>query len=265
MVGAEFADGIAVGWGLSRVHGRDSIEVILDLSSDHPVPTVLHELLDLFIKEENRGMNNEDMQHWLERIATALHENASYLTQLDSAIGDADHGSNMDRGFQAVLVKLPTMSSMDMSTQLKTVGSTLVSTVGGASGPLYGTAFLRAATAINGKETLDSADVVAMLEAFVGGIATRGKAHIGEKTMLDALMPAIDAAKEALASGASVADITSRASRAAEEGMKTTIPMLATKGRASYLGERSIGHQDPGSTSSWLILRSLAEVTAKQA
>ena len=210
-------------------------------------------------------MNNEDMQHWLARIAEVLHENASYLTQLDSAIGDADHGSNMDRGFQAVKAKLPTMNEMDMSSQLKTVGSTLVSTVGGASGPLYGTAFLRAAAAVNGKETLSSADIVTLLEAFLGGIVTRGKAHPGEKTMLDALTPAIEAAKQAQAEGASVADLTSRASKAAEEGMKATTPMLATKGRASYLGERSVGHQDPGATSSWLILRSLAEICAQRA
>jgi phosphoenolpyruvate---glycerone phosphotransferase subunit DhaL len=208
-------------------------------------------------------MNTEDIQYWLERIAEVLHENASYLTQLDSAIGDADHGSNMDRGFQAVIAKLSATSGADMSTKLKTVGSTLVSTVGGASGPLYGTAFLRAGTAIAGKTTLEGADVVAMLEAFYGGIVTRGKAHPGEKTMLDALFPALEAAKQAVADGASLAELTSRASQAAEEGMKATIPMLATKGRASYLAERSIGHQDPGSTSSWLILRSLAEAAAR--
>ncbi len=208
-------------------------------------------------------MNTEDMQLWLERIAEVLHENASYLTQLDSAIGDADHGTNMDRGFQAVRAKLPSMSSMDMSAQLKTVGSTLVSTVGGASGPLYGTAFLRAATAIPGKTTLESADIVALLEAFLGGVATRGKAHTGEKTMLDALTPAVEAARTAQEAGASLAQTTRSAAQAAEAGMKATIPLLATKGRASYLGERSIGHQDPGATSSWLILRSLAEITAK--
>jgi dihydroxyacetone kinase-like protein len=207
-------------------------------------------------------MNAEDMQRWLERIADILHENASYLTQLDSAIGDADHGTNMDRGFQAVKAKLPSFANMDMASQMKTVGTTLVSTVGGASGPLYGTAFLRAASAIQGKETLDGADVVALLAAFLGGIVTRGKAHVGEKTMLDALTPAVEAARKAQDEGRSLAEITSRATEAAEEGMKATIPMLATKGRASYLAERSIGHQDPGATSSWLILRCLSEVTA---
>ncbi len=207
-------------------------------------------------------MTNEDILHWLERVADVLHENAAYLTQLDSAIGDADHGSNMDRGFYAVRAKFPAMASMDIATQLKTVGTTLVSTVGGASGPLYGTAFLRASAVAANKQELSSADVVAMLEAFLNGIVARGKAHAGEKTMVDALEPALTAAKKALDEGLSIAEITARASSAAEEGMKATIPLLATKGRASYLGERSIGHQDPGATSSWLILRSLAEICA---
>jgi phosphoenolpyruvate---glycerone phosphotransferase subunit DhaL len=204
-------------------------------------------------------MTNDDVMRWLERTADVLHENRTYLTDLDSAIGDADHGINMDRGFSAVRDKFPTMATMDISTRLRTVGSTLVSTVGGAGGPLYGTAYLRAAGVAAGKEELTSADVVAMLEAFLGGVVARGKAQPGEKTMVDALTPATAAAKQALDEGAALAQITSRAAAAAEEGMKATIPMLATKGRASYLGERSIGHQDPGATSSWLILRSLAE------
>jgi phosphoenolpyruvate---glycerone phosphotransferase subunit DhaL len=207
-------------------------------------------------------MTKEDMIRWLERIADVLHENAQYLTQLDSPIGDADHGINMDRGFTAVRAKFASMATMDMATQLRTVGSTLVSTVGGASGPLYGTAFLRAGGAIAGKDALSSEDVIAMLDAFLGGIVVRGKARPGEKTMVDALTPALAAAKEALDQGASLAEITARAAAAAEAGMKATIPLLATKGRASYLGERSIGHQDPGATSSWLMLRSLAETCA---
>jgi dihydroxyacetone kinase-like protein len=205
-------------------------------------------------------MTNEDSLHWLERVADVLHENASYLTQLDSSIGDADHGANMDRGFKAVRDKFPGMASMDISTQLKTVGMTLVSTVGGASGPLYGTAFLRASAAAGGKQDLSSADIVALLEAFLGGIVARGKAQPGEKTMVDALTPALAAAKQASQENLPPKELATRASQAAEEGMKATIPLLATKGRASYLGERSRGHQDPGATSSWLILRSLAEV-----
>jgi len=209
-------------------------------------------------------MTNEDVLRWLERVADVLHENAAYLTQLDSPIGDADHGTNMDRGFQAVRGKFPAMAAMDCSALLKTVGSTLVSTVGGASGPLYGTAFLRAGVAVANKEGLTTADVVAMLEAFLGGVVARGKAQTGEKTMVDALTPAVVAAKQAEAEGASLAKVTARASAAAKEGMKGTIPLLATKGRASYLGERSIGHQDPGATSSWLMLRCLAEVCAEK-
>lgn len=203
-------------------------------------------------------MTNEQIMSWLERIADALHENAQYLTQLDSSIGDADHGINMDRGFTAIRAKFPEMATMDIAGRLKTVGMTLVSTVGGASGPLYGTAFLRASTATTGKQELSPADLVAMLDALLGGVVARGKAQPGEKTMVDALTPAVNSAKEALAQGKDLATITAQAAAAAEEGMKATIPMLATKGRASYLGERSIGHQDPGATSSWLILRSLA-------
>ena len=205
-------------------------------------------------------MTNEDILRWLERIADVLHENAAYLTQLDSAIGDADHGINMDRGFTAVRAKFPTMATMDIATQLKTVGTTLVSTVGGASGPLYGTAFLRAGVAVAGKQQLGPADFVALLEAFLGGIVARGKAQPGEKTMVDALTPALAAAKQALNEGLPLKELALQATQEAEEGMKATIPLLATKGRASYLGERSVGHQDPGATSSWLILRSLTEV-----
>lgn len=207
-------------------------------------------------------MTNEDTLRWLERTADVLRENRMYLTDLDSAIGDADHGINMDRGFSAVRAKFPSMAEMDIATQLRTVGMTLVSTVGGASGPLYGTAYLRAAVAATGKQELGPSDIVAMLEAFLTGIITRGKAQAGEKTMIDALTPAVAAARQALDQGATLAQITSQATAAAEAGMKATIPMLATKGRASYLGERSIGHQDPGATSSWLILRTLAETCA---
>jgi dihydroxyacetone kinase-like protein len=209
-------------------------------------------------------MTNKDIIRWLDRIADELKANAHYLTQLDSPIGDADHGTNMDRGFSAVRAKLPAMAEMDLATQLKTVGTTLVSTVGGASGPLYGTAFLRAGGAVAGEQELTASDIVVMLEAFLGGIAARGKARAGEKTMVDALTPALQVAKQELDKGASIAAITAKAAAAAEEGMKATIPMLATKGRASYLAERSIGHQDPGATSSWIMLRCLAEVCADQ-
>jgi len=206
-------------------------------------------------------ITTEDMVRWINRVAVVLHENREYLTQLDSPIGDSDHGINMDRGFKAVIVKLPTVENMDIGSILKTVGTTLVSTVGGASGPLYGTAFLRAGMATSGKNELYEADVVHMLEAALEGIKARGKAQPGEKTMVDALTPAIAAMKEAEQQNASMSQLLHRGSEAAEAGMKATIPMLATKGRASYLGERSIGHQDPGATSSWLMLKALADTS----
>lgn len=203
----------------------------------------------------------ENVLQWVQRYAQEIHENNQYLTQLDSSIGDADHGANMDRGFKAVSAKLAGMENADIGTILKTVGTTLVSTVGGASGPLYGTAFLRAGMATSGKSELEIADIINMLEAATEGIRTRGKAQAGEKTMLDALYPAIEAGKQAQAENASMSEVLQRIADGAEEGMKKTIPMLATKGRASYLGERSVNHQDPGATSSWLLLKSLAEVS----
>jgi len=205
-------------------------------------------------------ITTEDTLRWLKQLAHVLHENRDYLTQLDSSIGDADHGINMDRGFKAVNDKLPGVASMDIGSILKTVGTTLVSTVGGASGPLYGTAFLRAGMATSGKHELYEADVITMLEAALEGIKARGKAQPGEKTLVDALTPALAAAKEAEAQNLGLSELLRRSSSAAEAGMKATIPMLATKGRASYLGERSVGHQDPGATSSWLILKTLSEV-----
>ena len=207
-------------------------------------------------------ITTEDMVRWIQRVALVLHENRDYLTQLDSPIGDADHGINMDRGFKAVIDKLPTVANMDIGSILKTVGTTLVSTVGGASGPLYGTAFLRAGVATSGKNELYEADVVHMLDAALEGIKARGKAQPGEKTMVDALTPALAAMKEAEQQNVGLASMLRRGSDAAEAGMKATIPLLATKGRASYLGERSIGHQDPGATSSWLMLKALADICA---
>jgi phosphoenolpyruvate---glycerone phosphotransferase subunit DhaL len=192
---------------------------------------------------------------WLERSAEVLREQRTYLTELDSAIGDADHGINMDRGFTAVMNKLPAVNGADVGTILKTVGTTLVSTVGGASGPLYGTAFLRAGMSLAGKQELQPADVLAGLEAALEGIQARGRAQAGEKTMVDALLPAVEALRAALGAGRPLTDGLRAAADAAEAGAQATIPLLATKGRASYLGERSIGHQDPGATSVALLLR----------
>lgn len=207
-------------------------------------------------------ITTQDTLHWLLQLAQVLREQRDYLTELDAAIGDADHGINMDRGFRAVKEKLQARSEMDIGALLKLVGTTLVSTVGGASGPLYGTAFLRAGIALVGKRELYAADYLALLEAAIGGIQARGKAQPGEKTMLDALIPALSSAREAAAAGLDLTEITRRASNAAEQGMLATIPLVATKGRASYLGERSAGHQDPGATSSWLIVKTLADIRA---
>ncbi|BCL81060.1 dihydroxyacetone kinase subunit L [Ktedonobacteria bacterium brp13] len=208
------------------------------------------------------SLTNTDISHWLERSAQVMHEQNAYLTQLDAAIGDADHGANMDRGFQAVTGKIAAMPDADISTLLKTVGTTLVSTVGGASGPLYGTAFLRAGMAAANKQELESADLVALFTAMLEGIKARGKAQAGEKTMIDALTPAIEAGQQAQSENADLSQLLQSMTSAAEEGMKKTVPMLATKGRASYLGERSIGHQDPGATSSWLLIKALSDTVS---
>ncbi len=196
---------------------------------------------------------------WIEAVAAGLKANKDYLTQLDAAIGDADHGTNMDRGFQAVLTKLPGVADKDIGTVLKTVGMTLVSTVGGAGGPLYGTFFMQMGTTATGKLELTLADWATALEAAVGGVVMRGKANLGDKTMVDALTPAVAALKAAAAEGASLPEALQRSAQAAEQGMLATTPLVARKGRASYLGERSAGHQDPGATSSHLILKVAAD------
>jgi dihydroxyacetone kinase-like protein len=201
----------------------------------------------------------EHVIRFIEGVAARIKTNRDYLVQLDSAIGDADHGINMDRGFTTVLEKLPTVADKDIGTILKTVGMTLVSTVGGASGPLYGTAFIRAGMALADRYELTPAEVVAALEAALEGIQARGKAQRGEKTMVDAIGPGIDVLKEAQASGEDFKSALSRAVAATEAGMKATIPMLATKGRASYLGQRSVGHQDPGATSAFYMAQVLLE------
>jgi dihydroxyacetone kinase-like protein len=200
---------------------------------------------------------------WLAAFRDAIAENKDLLTELDSAIGDADHGTNMDRGMTAVMEKLSGSEPADMGATLTTVGMTLISTVGGASGPLYGSFFLKAGTALAGHTQADPATFTAALEAGVAGVAAIGKAHTGEKTMLDALVPATETLRSRVTGDVAFGDALTDAARAAEDGMNATIPMLATKGRASYLGERSIGHQDPGATSSHLLLRTLADTVGK--
>jgi dihydroxyacetone kinase-like protein len=209
---------------------------------------------------------------WLRASAGRIHEQAAALTALDQAIGDGDHGINMDRGFGAIVTMLdnrpaPEDGTADVTAAtdlLRQVGKTLISTVGGAAGPLYGTAFLRSAAAMAGEHPSSAAAFVAALEAAANGIAGLGKATEGEKTMLDALFPASRAARAELDGGGDLVAVTAAASAAAEAGATATIPMLATKGRASYLGDRSIGHQDPGATSSALLLGVLAAIAADQ-
>jgi phosphoenolpyruvate---glycerone phosphotransferase subunit DhaL len=209
--------------------------------------------------DETGRLSFEDVRGWVRRYAGVIAENKQYLTELDSAIGDADHGINMDRGFQAVVPKLDALTGDDASVVCKTVGSTLISTVGGAGGPLYGTLFLQFGVAMSGHPSVTLTEWLAGLDAGIAGIQRLGKAEPGDKTMLDALMPARDSLMKALADGTSPGDALRRAVSAAEAGMKATIPLVARKGRASYLGERSAGHQDPGATSSYLLLQAAAD------
>ncbi len=197
---------------------------------------------------------------WLDEFANVLATNKEYLTELDSAIGDADHGINMNRGFSKVKEKLLTVEDKDIGTILKTISMTLISSVGGASGPLYGTFFLKASTVTANKEDLNSKDLGDLFQIGLDGVKQRGKANLDDKTMIDALEPAIIRYKEKISEGESLIDAMKEAVTAAENGMKNTIPLVARKGRASYLGERSIGHQDPGATSTYLMLKSLLKV-----
>jgi len=207
-------------------------------------------------------VSSSQVSDWIRAFAATVAENKEYLTELDSAIGDADHGINMNRGMQAVLGKLDAGEAADVGALLKTVGMTLVSTVGGASGPLYGTLFLQMGTSAAGKPDLSGDDWAAALAAGVAGVQRRGKAELGDKTMIDALVPGVEAVRSALAEGSALDEALRRSAEAAREGMTATIPLVARKGRASYLGERSADHQDPGATSSWLLLRTAAETLA---
>jgi dihydroxyacetone kinase-like protein len=210
------------------------------------------------------------LERWLRLSAERIHDQAPALTALDQAIGDGDHGTNLDRGFTAIVKQLDAGrpdAEGDLALSgimLRNAGRTLISTVGGAAGPLYGTAFVRAGNALVAADPSVSPGeaVVAALEAAIGGIAGLGKATAGEKTMLDALVPAMHAGQTARDGGSDAAAIVGAMADAAEAGATATIPLLATKGRASYLGERSIGHQDPGATSAALLLRALAESVA---
>jgi dihydroxyacetone kinase-like protein len=197
----------------------------------------------------------EQVRNWIRRFAGEVSEHRMELVRLDTAIGDGDHGTNMDRGMKKAVEKLDGTEATDIGTDLKAVGMALVSSVGGAAGPLYGTLFLQMGTAAAGKDELDLDGWTAAVEAGVTGVRARGKAEPGDKTMIDAWLPALEALRE----GGDLGEALERSAAAAEEGMKATTPLEARKGRASYLGPRSVGHQDPGATSTYLLLRAAAD------
>lgn len=206
------------------------------------------------------SLDTKQMAAIVEGMAKKIEAEKEYLTELDNEIGDGDHGINLARGFEAVEKKLPSLAGGDIGALLKGVGMQLVSTVGGASGPLYGTAFMKAGMACKGLTEIDGPAFVKAMEAAVDGIKMRGKATEGEKTMLDALCPALKVMQDDVAAGKSLKEALQDAAQAAEKGVGYTKTIIATKGRASYLGERSLGHQDPGATSSLYLLQVLAEM-----
>ena len=205
------------------------------------------------------SVNADTLRRWLTSAAEAVHDQRDYLTQLDAAIGDADHGTNMDRGFTAVAEKLAELETVPPGKVLITAGQTLVSTVGGASGPLWGMALRRAGRVLGEAEEFDGAQFADAFDAALAGIVELGAAEEGDKTMVDALGPATRALRERLDGGGSFDEAVAAARQAAEAGMRATVPLQAQKGRASYLGERSIGHQDPGATSTALIIAALED------
>lgn len=205
-------------------------------------------------------IDSDGLLTWFKALQETFARNKDCLTDLDAAIGDADHGINMDRGFTNLWAELTDNNPPDPAAILKTAATVLIKTVGGAAGPLYGSFFLRASAACVAKNELDAADLAALFEAGLGGVVQRGRAEVNDKTMVDALTPAVASMKQAVVGGADVAEMLSQAAAAAEEGMRATVPLQAKKGRASYLGERSIGHQDPGATSSYLLIKTAAEV-----
>lgn len=205
-------------------------------------------------------MDNKQIVAIIAAIARRIEAEKDFLTQLDNEIGDGDHGINLSRGFKSVKENLPTLADKDIGTILKGVGTQLVSTVGGASGPLYGTAFMKAGNVCKGKTEIAATEFVAAFEAAVNGVKMRGKAIEGEKTMLDALCPAYKALKDGIDGGKSLTSALTDAVEAAAQGVEYTKTIIATKGRAAYLGERSLGHQDPGATSSLFMLQEMLKI-----
>jgi dihydroxyacetone kinase-like protein len=208
------------------------------------------------------AISRDDVLAWINDYAQVIEQNNEMLTDLDREIGDADHGANMNRGFKAVAAKLPANGDKDIGAIMKMVGMTLLSTVGGAGGPLYSTIFMEAGKTIGPKMEMDLADWYAALQAAATGVANRGKALPNDKTMLDALYPAVDALKAAIEKQLPTAEALRLSAEAAHAGMLATIPLVARKGRASYLGERSANHQDPGATSTFLLIDTAAKAWA---
>jgi len=206
------------------------------------------------------AVNRQDVLRWLDALQKVFNENRQQLTDLDSAVGDGDFGISLDRGFTAVQSELSANPPTDLRAVFQSVATILIKTMGGSSGPLLGTFFLRAAATCAGKSELAPADVVALFQAGVEGLQQRGKAALGDKTMMDAWLPAVDAMRSALESGSGLAEILETGAAAAEAGMRATITMQARKGRGSYLGERSVGHQDPGATATYMLFKAAAEV-----
>ncbi|HFF9779375.1 MULTISPECIES: dihydroxyacetone kinase subunit DhaL [Serratia] len=206
------------------------------------------------------ALTKQQVVDWLMRCGEVFSRERDFLTQLDTEIGDADHGLNMNRGFNKVVEKLPSVADKDIGFILKNTGMTLLSSVGGASGPLFGTFFIRAAQAANAKQSLDLAELHQVMQEGVEGVVMRGKAEPGDKTMCDVWWPVVDSLGQSAQQNLSVAEALQRAADSAERAVESTIIMQARKGRASYLGERSIGHQDPGATSVMLMMKTLAEV-----
>ncbi|HAT5011938.1 TPA: dihydroxyacetone kinase ADP-binding subunit DhaL [Serratia marcescens] len=206
------------------------------------------------------ALTKQQVVDWLMRCGEVFSRERDFLTQLDTEIGDADHGLNMNRGFNKVVEKLPSVADKDIGFILKNTGMTLLSSVGGASGPLFGTFFIRAAQAANAKQSLDLPELHQMMQEGVEGVVMRGKAEPGDKTMCDVWWPVVESLGQSAQQNLSVAEALQRAADSAERAVENTITMQARKGRASYLGERSIGHQDPGATSVMLMMKTLAEV-----
>lgn len=208
-------------------------------------------------------LSKQQVLEWLLRCAEVFTRERDVLTQLDTEIGDGDHGLNMSRGFNKVVEKLPAVADQDIGTILKNAGMTLLSSVGGASGPLFGTFFIRAAQAANAKQSLDLAELQQVIQEGVAGVAMRGKAEPGDKTLCDVWWPVLESLGQSVQQQRGLPQALQQAAVRAEQAALATIPMQARKGRASYLGERSIGHQDPGATSVMLMMKTLAAVAEK--